>query len=420
MISSFYKTNLFYKQQDCIQHAKEKDHTFLFAVDNLDVNKDGRRTYSYGSHLNVGTFLSFYNTLENDRKHFYEVIPNDVSVYEYYDLDLKINNDNENITNDSLLSWFRSIRQEFIKTQFLEYIRDDDFIITTATNNKKISLHLLNRSIIFENNTTTKIWYNKLKEFVYTFYENDPLRECIDFSVSSSYRSMRIIDSSKFDHPDRPLKLLTSFESKDINGDKIYPIHTFITNAYKDINIDNKLIKLSSEHKEEKITSKNIHPSFDISCINELLELLSPNRAGDYDDWIMVGWALKNAGVDINVFKDWSRDNASTKDSKRCEEVWKTYVDKGISLGTIHYFAKLDNPEGYKKFIDKNKSFKVDFPFTPNITINQKYITDDVYSDNLKSYDVIALKSNMNTGKTHCLPELFNDYKVKVVVYFRI
>ena len=26
----------------------------------------------------------------------------------------------------------------------------------------------------------------------------------------------------------------------------------------------------------------------------------------------------------------------------------------------------------------------------------------------------------MNTGKTYSLPHLFNDYKVKVVVYFRI
>jgi hypothetical protein len=419
MFNTFYKTTLFYKQQDAVNSAKDKGHSFLFCVDNLTLNREGKRTYSYGSEVCIGKFLSMYNSLESDRKHFYEVIPDDIPIYEYYDLDLKIEEtQKEGVTNDILLSWFKAVRKEFIRCTSIISHDNEDFIITTASNNKKISLHILNRAVVFKDKRSLKKWYEQLKSFLYSFYEEDPFKHSVDFSVCSSYRSMRIIHSSKFDHPDRPLKLLYD---KDINNEPIYPIHTFITNAGKDILLENKLVSFEEEFKKDKITktTNNVYTTYSNESITELLSLLSPDRAGDYEDWIRVGWALKREGVDINIFKDWSKQNSTTKYDK-CDGLWKSECKDGVTLGTIHYFAKLDNPEGYKKFIEKNKTIKISFPFTPSVKINQKYITQDTYSQNLINNDVVCLKSNMNTGKTWCLPNLFPDYPVKVVVYFRI
>jgi hypothetical protein len=190
------------------------------------------------------------------------------------------------------------------------------------------------------------------------------------------------------------------------------------------LDLSNKTISLAKSENTTSFrgkTSKHVYPSYNITGIEELLSLLSPNRAGDYDDWIKVGWALKRSNVDINIFKEWSKENSNTKFNK-CDNLWNSYDENKniISLGTIHHFAKADNPNGYTKFIEKYKEFKVDFPFTTDITINTKYIHESIYVDNLKTHDVIALKSNMNTGKTYTLPNLFNNYKVKVVVYFRI
>ena len=425
MFNTFYKTPLFHTLEEAKNEAKNKDHKFLFSVDNHELNRAGKRTFLFGHYNSVGLFLSFYNSLENSKKHFYEIIPDDIPVYEYYDLDLKIE-ENSFETNYTLLQWFKSLRKEFIKTTSIlphdnedNLPKEDDWIVTTASNHKKISLHLINRSVIFKDKKQVKHWYEQLKNFVYSFYENDPLKHSVDFSVCSSFRSMRIIHSSKYDHPDRPLKLLFD---KDINNEQIYPYHTFITNAHNDVNLDEKII--SFDFLPTRVitkTTNNVLPSYSENSIIELLELLSPDRAGDYNDWIKIGWALKKAGVDIQVFKDWSRENSSTK-FNRCEEIWnssKDYED-GVSLGTIHYFAKLDNPKGYEAFINKNKNVKISFPFTAHKTINQKYITDDIYTENLLENDVVCLNSNMNTGKTHCLPKLFPNYKVKIVVYFRV
>ena len=416
-IDAFYKTTLFRSLEEAKQSAQSKDHKFLFSVDNPQLNLAKKRTYLFGHHQTVGTFLSFYNSLENDKKHFYEIITDDIPIYEYYDLDLKID-ENSFHTNETLLHWFLSLRKEFIKTSSLITHDNEDLIITTASNHKKISLHILNRAVIFNNKNSLKHCYEQLKHFVHSFYENDPLKHSVDFSVCSSNRSMRIIHSSKFDHPDRPLKLLFD---KDVNEEQIYPYHTFINNARYDLKLEDKTVSFEIASKVITKTTNNVLPSYSENSIIELLELLSPDRAGDYNDWIKVGWALKKAGIDIQVFKDWSRENSSTK-FNRCDELWNSFQDceDGVSLGTIHYFAKLDNPKGYETFINKNKNVKISFPFTAHKTINQKYITDDIYSENLKENDVVCLNSNMNTGKTHCLPNLFPNYKVKVVVYFRV
>ena len=420
MFNTFYKTTLFYRQEDVINHSKENGHKFLFSADNPVLNKDGRRTYSYGSYMNIGKFLSFYNSLESDKKHFYEIISPDIPVYEYYDLDFKLDESSgSKLDNISLLNWFKDVRKEFISTSNITTL-PDDFVVTTASNNKKISLHILNRNVIFKDNSNLKVWYNKLKEFIHQFYQDDPLKSSIDFSVCSSYRSMRIIHSSKYDHPERPLKLLYD---KDTNAESIYAIHTFITNAGNDINLENKLISFISEEPRRELSDNVFPTTIKTERVGELLNLLSSERAGDYNDWIKVGWALKRCGADINLFKEWSKNNATKKDSKRCEEVWKSFTENlfnPVSLGTICYFAKIDNPDGYQQFIDKYKSFKVSFPFTPSITINQKFISSNIYTDNLLSHEVIALKSCMNTGKTWSMPKLFNSYRVKVVVYFRV
>ena len=412
MFNPFYKINLFYTQKDLFEYAQENNHSFIFTVENPSLSKDGKRTYLFGSSLNAGTFLTTYNKCEH--KHFYEMITDNIPIYEYYDLDLKITKESK-YTNEYLITWFNNLRNEFIKINYPSYEKPTEFVITTASNEKKLSLHILNRNLIFNNKESLKVWYNSLKEFVYTFYDNDPLKESLDFSVCSNNRTMRIVNSTKFDQPERPLRFY---------NEGYYPINTLITTAQNDLSLQDKLITLCKEEKSIIKVTKNINPSFELSSIPELLSLLSPNRAGDYNDWIKVGWALKstNDNTLLDIFKEWSKDNANTKNSKRCEDLWNSYThrENNVSLGTIHYFAKLDNPIEYNKFIQKHKNFKVNFPFTPDIKINQKYIHENVYIDNLKTHDIISLKSNMNTGKTFCLPHLFNDYKVKVVVYFRI
>ena len=61
-----------------------------------------------------------------------------------------------------------------------------------------------------------------------------------------------------------------------------------------------------------------------------------------------------------------------------------------------------------------------DIEFTNDVEIHEKYISSETYSNYLNDYDTICLKSNMNTGKTFCLPNIFHKYEKIIVVYSRV
>ncbi len=83
----------------------------------------------------------------------------------------------------------------------------------------------------------------------------------------------------------------------------------------------------------------------DVDEARQLLTQLSDDRADDYHDWILVGMALKSVGDD-RLLEDYV--NFSQRSSKyrpgEPEQKWQSFKGDGISLGTLHHYAKLDQP----------------------------------------------------------------------------
>jgi P4 family phage/plasmid primase-like protien len=88
---------------------------------------------------------------------------------------------------------------------------------------------------------------------------------------------------------------------------------------------------------------------------SKLISFLNEERANDRNDWMMVGWALYNisrGGDDgLDVWLEFSRKSPKFNEPK-CIYEWTHMIDrKKITLGTLKYFAKLDNPDEYQKFL---------------------------------------------------------------------
>jgi hypothetical protein len=56
------------------------------------------------------------------------------------------------------------------------------------------------------------------------------------------------------------------------------------------------------------------------------------------EDWIAIGDALKNEGLDISVFDNWSATADSYK-PKECRQQWNSFKGKHTA-GTIFHYAK--------------------------------------------------------------------------------
>lgn len=92
----------------------------------------------------------------------------------------------------------------------------------------------------------------------------------------------------------------------------------------------------------------------DISCAKKLTKILSIKRTESYLDWAYVGWALINISPTLlDDFIEFSQRSPDKYEEGCCEKLWETArkEDKGLGIATLHWWAKQDNPEEYKKII---------------------------------------------------------------------
>ena len=89
----------------------------------------------------------------------------------------------------------------------------------------------------------------------------------------------------------------------------------------------------------------------------ELIEMLDDSRASDYSDWMTIGWALycisEGTIEGLDIWLEFSKRCGEKYDESGCRYEWSRMVKKDMSLGTIKYYAKQDNPEKYKGFVQK-------------------------------------------------------------------
>ena len=86
----------------------------------------------------------------------------------------------------------------------------------------------------------------------------------------------------------------------------------------------------------------------DMAKTAALVDILSPERAERYIDWIRVGWCLRN--IDDRLLEPWIAFSRKSKDKFQegaCEEHWSRMQQGSLGIGTLHMWAKQDSPELY-------------------------------------------------------------------------
>lgn len=89
-------------------------------------------------------------------------------------------------------------------------------------------------------------------------------------------------------------------------------------------------------------------------------ECLNPQRAENYDDWINLGWCLRN--IDERLLTSWTEfsKNSSKYIENECQKLWYRMRTDGLSMGTLRMWARQDNLQRYNEILDKNVNALVD------------------------------------------------------------
>lgn len=168
--------------------------------------------------------------------------------------------------------------------------------------------------------------------------------------------------------------------------------------------------------KKTPKTKSNSYLNYDIERIRELVSILSDERIENYSQWIEVGWMLHNIEpCNDELLEIWI--NFSKKSNKfvegECEKLWDNMKSEGLTIATLHYWAKIDNYEKYNDLRNKDinrhieTSIKTQSNYDIAYVLHKMYEYDFVYCDNdwynyknhrwHKATDGISLREKIST-----------------------
>lgn len=107
--------------------------------------------------------------------------------------------------------------------------------------------------------------------------------------------------------------------------------------------------------------TKNYVSEEELTLARQLVtECLNPRRAESYEDWIKVGWALRN--IDYRLMDAWvefSRCSSKYLEGE-CQSFWAKMRIDTLGMGTLRWWARHDNPMKYNEIMDSNVMSLVD------------------------------------------------------------
>lgn len=91
-----------------------------------------------------------------------------------------------------------------------------------------------------------------------------------------------------------------------------------------------------------------------------VIECLSARRAESYEDWIKLGWTLRN--IDHRLIDTWIEfSQVSSKYVEgECEKLWANMRIDTMGMGTLRWWARQDNPMKYNEILDSSVCSLID------------------------------------------------------------
>jgi P4 family phage/plasmid primase-like protien len=147
------------------------------------------------------------------------------------------------------------------------------------------------------------------------------------------------------------LAIRNKYKETPILAERVEELEAFENAMYADR--EKKKCVMAATQKNKQGT-KNEYPY--LGLVETLVRMLAPQRATAYDSWIRVGWMLRN--IDYKLLPLWiefSRQSPKFAEGE-CDRHWDYMREDGLGIGTLHMWAKVDNPTAYQDAVSNDLS----------------------------------------------------------------
>ena len=263
---------------------------------------------------------------------------------------------------------FDESKKEIINSDVFENIYDN-----LVESNKEVANDLIFDSTIIKRNSWFMYGSGKKIDNHVNLYE---LHYKVDFDINE-------LTIDYFDNIEKIIDLLSirfnkekEIKYKNDISDKLEEIsHKYIKKISNKFDVKKLFIKKNNDENEyndeelehntnnkiqKLITKDNNKQSDDVEISKKLIKLLSKKRAGPWNDWIIVGWALFNISPTLlPEFIEFSKLDENKYKDGCCEKVWEDcsrYAinntnTNGYTIASLYRWAKEDNPKGLNLII---------------------------------------------------------------------
>lgn len=178
---------------------------------------------------------------------------------------------------------------------------------------------------------------------------------CDTYKVTHVYACLNeVVDHINVNHNDTDIVELLSirnkFDTTPLKIEKQEDLKRFeeLCRKTKKVKMDGPAFQSNQNLRKNTIDN--------IEYVKKVVKLLDPNRANSYQEWIRIGWCLRN--IDHRLLESWiefSKQSSKFMEGE-CERLWAYMRDDGLGLGTLYMWAKHDNPVAMTELVKTDLS----------------------------------------------------------------
>ena len=408
----------------------------LFARDR---DESGKKTYHC---LHVNEIDAIQQVLSTNY-HVYEMLPPDVPVKPYFDLEMERTDITREEGIQLVHSFIKLLKKSIHKEYNIVLDASMDFMILDACRNNKISFHVIIQNKIFYTSMVA------LKQFIMKFRLT--LQRVDDFVWNTDSGEHRVLMDVIPYGKDQVFKCINQSKMGKNNvmtNDRVNPIDTLVRlyhgvgdrkgieyNETADVltTQSNKRIKLTKKGKEKESETQQLYEPKGVTLMERLnlmyddleslpewkrLLYLIPNTAQPRTVFINVGFALRNVGATKEDFSDWAKLSAKYTLGRQVEKFHSfTTGDRAFQLPFLKSLAQKSHPQYFEKGLQMlDEYLKPDFGDIRIVSEYCEFVSQD--SDNILAPEkLVLLIARLGGGKTQAIKRLIREKNYKRVLF---